>query len=130
MENDLRAQIVEQLLLPLWEGIDLGYKERYRIDVWEHFENNIRVASYTSKLTKFFETITKLLPITIPSRHIESVEEILNRGQDREILRYLRYETTYLVLLLRTKKQKEKEEKIEKSKIVEQKEDSKCEPMF
>ncbi len=121
--EELKQRIAFDLLLPLWEGLDSSYKSRYSKDVWEHFENNIRVAAYTSRLSKFFETITKLMPIQVSGRHVERIESLLNSGQEPIILRILRNEASYLVLIIRAEKQKQKEELQKATETIENKPD-------
>lgn len=93
--------VATKLLFPLWEGIDPTYKEHYRTEVWQHFENNIRVAAYTSKMNIFLAKFMRLMPVEIMAKFVADVNEIMNCGRDKQILRWLRDETTYLVLQVR-----------------------------
>lgn len=93
--------MANKLLLPLWTGLDGDYKERYKLDIWQQFENNLRVAAYTSKLTEFLAKFLRLMKIELLAKDIQQVNSIMNSGEDRQILRWLRNETTYLVLQVR-----------------------------
>lgn len=109
--NEVTQQLVgEELLFPLFRCLDEGYKKKYVKDVWEQFENNIRAAAYTSRLTKFFENITRSMPITLERQYAEEVLKIVQSGFDEDVLTWLRNETTYLVLLARMKNEERKEE--------------------
>lgn len=110
MSEITQQQVGEELLFPLFRCLDEGYKKRYVKDVWEQFENNIRAAAYTSRLTKFFENITRSMPITLERQYAEEVLKIVQSGFDDDVLTWLRNETTYLVLLARMKNEERKEE--------------------
>lgn len=108
--NEVSQQAIgEQLLFPLFRCLDDGYKKKYVKDVWEQFENNIRAAAYTSRLTKFFENITRSMPITLEHQYSERVMQILQSGFDEDILTWLRNETTYMILLARMMNEQRKE---------------------
>ena len=102
METKITKEMVaRKLLLPLWNGLDGDYKEMYKMDIWQQFENNLRVAAYTSKLTEFLAKFLRLMRVEIMAKDLKNVESILNSGEDQQILRWLRSETTYLVLQVR-----------------------------
>jgi Asp-tRNA(Asn)/Glu-tRNA(Gln) amidotransferase C subunit len=103
-------KITNKLLIPLWEGIDSSYKEKYKRNIWQQFENNLRVAAYTSKLNYFLSKFFKLAPCVIHESYLNELNAILNSGEDEEILEILRAETTYLVLLVRTERQEVRED--------------------
>jgi hypothetical protein len=110
MENEITQQrIGEELLFPLFRCLDEGYKKKYVKDIWEQFENNIRASAYTSRLTKFFENITRSMPITLERQYAEPVLQIIQSGLDEDVLTWLRNETTYLVLLARMRNEERKE---------------------
>lgn len=109
MNEITQLQLGEELLFPLFRCLDDGYKKKYVKDVWEQFENNIRAAAYTSRLTKFFENITRSMPITLERQYAEQVLQIIQSGFDEDVLTWLRNETTYLVLLARMKNEERKE---------------------
>lgn len=108
MNEVTQQQIGEDLLFPLFRCLNDGYKKKYLKDVWQQFENNIRASAYTSKLTMFFENITRCMPIEIERQYAEGLIPILNSGKDKQILTWLRDETTYLVLLARMKNEDRK----------------------
>ena len=100
-----QEDIAQKLLFPLWECIDPDYKQKYKTEVWQHFENNIRVAAYTSRLNHFLSKILKLMPIDLMAKFLKSINEVMNSGDDKQILKWLRGETTYLVLQVRVLRQ-------------------------
>lgn len=101
--------LAEKLLWPLWVGISSDYKSSYKKTIWEQFENNIRSAAYTAKMTTFLANITSRLNIVIQAKHLKSVNEVVSSQLDREILTMLREETTYLVMLVHIMNQERKE---------------------
>lgn len=101
--------LAEKLLWPLWRGIGDDFKDRYKKTIWEQFENNIRSAAYTAKLSTFLANITGRLSINIQAKHLQDVNEVVSSNLDREILTMLREETTYLVMIVHLKNQERKE---------------------
>lgn len=104
-------ELATGLVAPLWRGIPADYKAKYARTIWEQFENQIRSAAYTSRLPHFIQRITTRLGIIIRSDDVESVTAILNSGRDREALKALRDEATYLVLLVRVQNEERKANK-------------------
>lgn len=96
-------QMTTTLLRFIWEGIPADYKSRYRMTIWEQFENEIRAAAYTSSLPKFINTICLRLRADIG--HTSSgralAEVILRDADEAAMLKMLREETTLLVLMVR-----------------------------
>jgi hypothetical protein len=103
-------EIANRLLWPLWRGIPDGYKSKYARSIWAQFENNLRSAAYTSSLSKFLATICTRLDIEINSKELSDVTSIAGAEDDRDILKKIRDETTYLVLLVRTRNEQRKAE--------------------
>lgn len=109
--NEISQQSVgEHLLFPLFRSLSADYKSKYKKDVWDQFENNLRASAYTAKLTTFFENITRTMPIKFEQQYAEAAMQILNSGLDKQILTWLRDETTYLVLIARMKNEERKED--------------------
>lgn len=94
-------EIAEKLLYPLWRGIADGYKSKYARNIWEQFQNQIKSAAYTSKLSTFFDVLCRRLDIRLRKDGTQTVQTVLTSGQDRAILKTLRDETALLVLLVR-----------------------------
>jgi hypothetical protein len=109
MEN---RKIAHDLLKPLWQGIPAEYKSRYSYSIWRQFEDNIRSAAYTSRLSLFLSRITERLGIQIADRYADAVRSVIESGEDRDVLRALREDTTLLVLMVRV----ENEERLEKKR--------------
>lgn len=101
-------KIAYDLLYPLFKGIDSSYKQKYKAEIWEHFENAVRSSGYTPTLVGFLSTIKQRLPISIQTEHIQSIKDVVESGEDDDVLDLLRNNTTYLVLLVRLKNQNNK----------------------
>jgi len=114
-ENHERAKT---LLMAIWRGIPADYKKRYRRNIWEQFENNVRSAAYTSNLGKFVNTLCAKLQAQIGQTNDERerAESVLNCGYDRALLKLIRDETALLVLMVRVENQKRQEEWKERDK--------------
>jgi hypothetical protein len=104
-----KESVAEKLLWGLWRSIEDSYKERYFSDVWAHFENAIRSASYTDSLEKFLSNIKTRIPMTIQAQFNKDILSIVDCGQSEIVLDWLRSETTYLVMLCRLRNQERKE---------------------
>jgi hypothetical protein len=102
-------EIAEKLLWPAWRGMSDAYKMKYARTIWTQFEDNLRSAAYTSSLPKFFEALARKLSVDIRAKDAGSVAAVLTCGEDRQILKSLRDETTCLVLMVRLKNEERKE---------------------
>lgn len=101
--------VAENLLWGLWRSITEDYKEKYFKDVWNHFENAVKAASYTEKLTKFVEMFKRRIPCELQAKYTKDILSIVQSGKDYEVLTWLREETTYLIMLVRLRNQERKE---------------------
>lgn len=106
-------QLATDLLTPLWRGISPDYKRRYVFSVWPQFEDNLRSAAYTARLSTFLAKITQRLGIIIFTADAEKVALVIQCEEEKTVLRMLREETTLLVLLVRVANE-ERKEKYEK----------------
>ena len=102
-------QLATDLLTPLWRGISPDYKKRYVYGIWAQFEDNLRSAAYTAKLSIFLAKIIQRLGITIYVDDIEKVTAVIQCGDDKAVLKMLRDETALLVLLVRVANEERKE---------------------
>jgi hypothetical protein len=103
-------RIANDLLTPIWRGIPADYKRQYARNIWEQFENNVRSAAYTSSLRVWFDTLSRRLNVTIRTEFLDAVQGVLGAGDDRAILKALRDETAYVVLLVRVANEERKAE--------------------
>lgn len=108
-------EIAATLLKIIWRGIPADYKSRYRMTIWEQYENEIRAAAYTSSLSKFINSICSRLRVDLGRTEAEraAVESILTGVNDRAMLKLLREETTLLVLMVRVDNEEKRQEWIE-----------------
>ncbi len=103
-------QAAANLLMAIWKGIPSSYKSRYRRNIWQQFEDNVRSSAYTSNLGKFVDSLCLRLQVQIRGKDSIELEQILNSGNDRILLKLLREETTLLVLMVRVANEQRREE--------------------
>ena len=110
MDEITQEEVAENLLFGLWQNIDSDYKKRYVKNIWEQFENAVRAATYTDKLTKFIEIFKSRLPCELQGMYTKDIFNFLNKcKEDYKVLTWLREETTYLVMICRMLNQEKKE---------------------
>lgn len=112
-------ELAIQLVTPLWRGIHPDYKRKYARSIWQQWEDNLRSAAYTAKLSTFLAKITARLSIEIHKEDTESVTTVMLSGNDKAILKMLREETTLLVLLVKVANEERKAKFEAKKKIKE-----------
>lgn len=101
--------IAENLLWGLWRSITEDYKCQYPREIWEHFENALRSASYTDSLKVFLTNFQRRIPIDIQAKYNKEILSVVEAGEDDMVLNWLRTETTYLTMLVRLRNQERKE---------------------
>jgi hypothetical protein len=101
-------RIVDDLLWPLWRGIDSGYKKKYAQSIWQQYADNIRSAAYTDRLSVFFEKLSQRLSVTIRTEDVARVSAVLVSGEDTPVIKMLREDTLALVLICRLKNEDRK----------------------
>ena len=101
--------VSEKLLWGLWRSVHEDYKTQYPREIWEHFENALRSASYTDSLKVFLTNFQKRIPIDIQAQYNKDILSVVESGEDYMILGWLREETTYLTMLVRLANQERKE---------------------
>lgn len=107
---ELTEQIVaDNLLWGLWRSITEDYKVQYPREIWEHFENALRSASYTDSLKIFLTNFQRRIPLNLQAQYNEDILSIVEAGQDDVVLNWLRTETTYLTMIVRLRNQDRKE---------------------
>lgn len=110
-------EITNDLLIPIWQGLDPDYKRKYSMKIWDQFQNNLLSAAYTNNLSKFLQKITARLPVQISETNTEKVRAICESSADGEILKAIRENTALLVLKVRVANE-ERKEKINLSKTL------------
>lgn len=101
--------VAEKLLWGLWRSIQEDYKTQYPREIWEHFENALRSASYTDSLKVFLTNFQRRIPIDIQAKYNKDILTVVEAGEDYTVLNWLRTETTYLAILVRLRNQERKE---------------------
>lgn len=104
-----QESVAENLLWGLWRSISEDYKMKYPRDIWDHFENAMKSASYTSSLKSFLTLFQRRLPLDLQAQYTKGIKSILESEKDEEILDWLRNESTYMMMLVRIKNQERKE---------------------
>ena len=104
-----QEEVSEKLLYNLWVGMNADYKRKYAKNIWDQFEEGIRSSAYTSNLKVFLSNMRARFDIRIDQNSMKDVLHVVNGGEDEQILDDLRDETTYMVLLVRTKNQLNKQ---------------------
>lgn len=107
-EEDKMTQqrVADDLLFPLFRCISDTYKSRYNRNIWEQFENSIRSAAYTGKLKVFITKYQRIMPSDLQAQYTKRILSVIECGEDKQVLEWLRDETAYLVLLTRLANQK------------------------
>lgn len=105
-----QEEVADLLLWGLWRSISEDYKMKYPRDIWEHFENAIKSASYTGSLKGFLSLFQRRLPLDLQAQYIKDIKKVVDSAQDEEILNWLRTESTYMMMLVRLRNQQRKEE--------------------
>ncbi len=108
---DKEHEQAAELLGIIWRGVPADYKRRYRMNIWQQFEDNIRAAAYTSNAGKFVNSLCLKLGANI-GRNSEDrmlADAILQEMDAKSLLKLLREETTLLVLMVRVANQERRE---------------------
>lgn len=105
-----QEEVADKLLWGLWRSIHEDYKMKYPRDIWDHFENAIKSASYTSNLKGFLSLFQRRLPLDLQAKYIKDIKQVVDSEQDEQILTWLRTESTYMMMLVRLANQQRKEE--------------------
>lgn len=108
-EQITQGLVAENLLWGLWRSITEDYKCNYPREIWEHFENALRSASYTDNLKVFLTNFQRRIPIDIQAQYNKDILSVVEAGQDDTVLNWLRTETTYLTMIVRLRNQERKE---------------------
>lgn len=109
IEQITQEKVAEALLWGLWRSITEDYKCQYPREIWNHFENALRSASYTDSLKVFLTNFQRRIPTDIQAQYNKDILSILEAGEDEKVLNWLRSETTYLTILVRLRNQDRKE---------------------
>lgn len=104
-----QEEVADKLLWGLWRSIDEDYKMKYPRDIWNHFENAIKSASYTGNLKGFLSLFQRRLPLDLQAQYMKDILQVVESGQDDDILTWLRSESTYMMMLVRLANQTRKE---------------------
>jgi hypothetical protein len=112
--------IANSLLWPLWRCVADDYKDKYKKDVWEHFENAIKSASYTDSMKVFLGNFQKRIPVDMDPEYTREILSVIDAGCDEQVLNWLRTESTYIVMIVRIRNQERREDYLKKKKEMEE----------
>jgi len=100
------------LLETIWRGIPADYKSRYRMTIWQQFEDQIRSAAYTDNLGKFVSSLCYKLNATVgrnQSEREQAMSVLASTAEARPMLKLMREQTSLLVLMVRMRVQASRE---------------------
>lgn len=109
--NEELKQMVADLLLIVHLSMDWSVWGSKRLKYWDVFQENVAAAAYTDNLAKWLNQLCQRMSVLTPGRNEKArarLEEILNSGNDRALLKLLREETQLLVLMVRVAQQEKK----------------------
>ena len=101
--NQAQEQAAD-LVMILHRSINWDIWGKLRRRYWTALEENLTGAAYTTSLPKFLNSICSKMSIDTPGRNAKDrqrLDEILNAGQDRAVLRVFREEVQLPVLTVR-----------------------------
>lgn len=102
-ENITRAMCVD-LVRAVHGSMDWDIWSKKRLTYWSIFGDNIAAAAYTSSLAKWLSNICNTMSVRSVGRTDNerlAVEQLINSGNDKAVLRSLREETSIVILILR-----------------------------
>lgn len=107
-----QKEMTATLLKLIWRGVPADYKSKYRMTIWDQYENEIRSAAYTSDLGKFVSRLCSRLNASIGKTEAErgAANELLQSLDNKVTLKLLREQTTLLVLMVRVDNQEKQDE--------------------
>jgi len=99
------------LLHPIWRGIDADFKSQYP-RIWQMFEGRVRIAAnQNGTLTRFISQLCRSMGSHVTGHdELARIEEIVSRNVDGVLMRALREDTPYIIMLLRLRVQQIREE--------------------
>jgi len=103
-------ETAESLLIPLWRGIATAYKVKYARTIWDQFANAIKNAASTSDVGRFLDLFCQRMQCSLQSEDLRGIADFMQQVDGRKLLKSLREETTYLVLMVRVANEARKEE--------------------
>ncbi len=105
LQEKLRQDAVT-IITSIWRGIDWeSVSSRRRMKIYEEYQNKIKSAARTGKLSNFVEKLAEKMNGTVSGADapevLKIVKEVESYDHDLEILDILRSETALLILLMR-----------------------------
>ena len=105
LPEQLRQDAVT-VITSIWRGINWdSVSSRRRIKIYEEYQQKIKSAARTGKLSQFIEMLVEKMDSTVSGADalevLKIVKEIESNDNDLEILDILRSETTLLILIMR-----------------------------
>ena len=113
MKREIVLLMCIDLAWALWRSMDAEYKRRYALKVWEQFQERLAgEAMTTTRLGEYVNSVCSKLGVQQlgGKDDIARIDEILNAGADRDILRLMRDETALIVVKVRLLNEQRKAE--------------------
>jgi len=105
LQEKLRNDAV-MIITSVWHGINWdSVSSRRRMKIYEEYQQKIKSAARTGKLSQFIEKLAEKMDSTVSGADalevLKIVREVENNDYDLEILDILRSETSLLILIMR-----------------------------
>jgi len=105
LQEKLRNDAVT-IITSIWHGINWdSVSSRRRMKIYEEYQQKIKSAARTGKLSQFIEKLAEKMDSTVSGADapdvLKIVREVENNDYDLEILDILRSETSLLILIMR-----------------------------
>jgi len=105
LQEKLRSDAV-MIITSIWHGINWdSVSSRRRMKIYEEYQQKIKSAARTGKLSQFIEKLAEKMDSTVSGADalevLKIVREVENNDYDLEILDILRSETSLLILIMR-----------------------------
>lgn len=104
MDREMIQQMCVDLAWAIWRSMDTQYKRRYALKVWDQFQERLAgEAMTTTRLGQYINSVCSKLGVGQLGSKDDAgrIDEILNAGADRAVLRMMRDETALIVVKVR-----------------------------
>ena len=113
MEEMTPRHMATELVWIIHRSIDWDAWRSKALTYWNILQGAVAASAYTADLPKWLNSVSSRMGIHSLGRTPEdrqTVEEIMNSAQDRQILKALRDETAYCIVMVRARNEALKQE--------------------
>lgn len=115
-EEDKMYNIIVDMIYQIWVKINFADMQKSRLmRIYDEISSKIKYAACTQKISQFMSKLAQKMGIRSFSLSQELIDQ-LKEFNDNEILRKIRTETQYIVVLLRLKIEENKKNRKELNK--------------